>query len=764
MTMENGAAATTANGSTTPATPAPKRKASPTTRERNKKPAAMLDGTQKPLVLLRRERRTIDEARAKAVLSMTERKEPNLIGFRGRVKKAGADGEPRPTIVGFRAKDGSVRSMELESQQTEMDFVLGIVPTAYRLATEMERTKLDLETRWMKNQLTDEEREIGVQPLTDFLSVPFHQIKMDVTRAEAKKLIGKERAKTELDPDTDEFTLVPTAWDGFRPDLGDRLCVPHGGAGNLQALAAYNIGKQLQHGREVVFRISTIGLKTAREALTPVKAKRKTKKPAGIKTVSKTKAKDKDLDHLILAQVLETEAFQTSLHAMTDTDVIAIALRAAYDKWWDLQAQRKIAAQHHAIRKDAKSFISLGAPVEAEDIDAITDDADPDYVIALEKAEARAKKEMERILLTFPIYRDVLAAVPGLGPSIGARFLVSIVNISRFRKPEYDPNVQIAEISVEIGKRMVALGIKKTPDAPTEAWALEEAQSVKLDDLLEANGEKGKLWHHRQHLTHENAGPKQGKPYTFRLLHVLAWKWEQEKDVRADETTQIIALMRKKEFLQDRLKKVNVAGMRLEKEIGAVQRYLGVFVKDGRFPQRRVGELGGWRPEGRQACHLFNEQALKDCSTKTKTYGPLRKALSIVRFEYSRRHPVQVLSERDGKPFTLYTPKYTLSAAKWQFASALIDWLVRSWEALEAGKTPPPFFATALIKKAEQAYPAELLEIVYAMKCGPAHFTWKAGEPIPPPVVKKNKDGEEIDNDAEEAPIEEGDSSEEDTN
>lgn len=132
-----------------------------------------------------------------------------IIGIQHRVKKS-VEGEARPTIAAIRSLDGEMKTVELESEQDELDFVLGRFPVRMRQVREGES-------------------------LSDFLP---HHVKATAAR-----------------------TLVPASYDGLSD--GDTLAMSLGGSGRYLAYAASRVADE-KGGR--VIRVPPSVLSDEREA------------------------------------------------------------------------------------------------------------------------------------------------------------------------------------------------------------------------------------------------------------------------------------------------------------------------------------------------------------------------------------------------------------------------------------------------------------------------------------------------------------------
>ena len=119
-----------------------------------------------------------------------------IIGIRHRVKKT-AEGESRPTLVAIKT-EGEMRTLELEDEQAELDFVFGKFPLAWRVA----------------------------EPGEDLSVFPRHHV------VERKKKSSDEKE-----------TRVPAEYDGFK--TGDSTVMILGGSGDRLAYALSRQGEKI---------------------------------------------------------------------------------------------------------------------------------------------------------------------------------------------------------------------------------------------------------------------------------------------------------------------------------------------------------------------------------------------------------------------------------------------------------------------------------------------------------------------------------------
>ncbi len=135
-----------------------------------------------------------------------------IIGIAHRVKQT-ADGEARPTMVSIIEGD-NIRELALETENDELDFLLGQLPVAWRAITDVENLE----------------------------SFPKHHRK-------TKKVRGEE------------VVIVPETYGGL--EKGDRVAMVLGGSGDRFAAALSRRGETVVAH---VFRIPPAKLKVAREA------------------------------------------------------------------------------------------------------------------------------------------------------------------------------------------------------------------------------------------------------------------------------------------------------------------------------------------------------------------------------------------------------------------------------------------------------------------------------------------------------------------
>lgn len=143
------------------------------------------------------------------------------IGIRPRIKGfGGEDKPPQPTEVCIITSDGQREKIQLETEQNELDFILGHHPTGYR----------------------------EVQPGEDISMVPSHLI----IRDDAKKAAKDSRP---VKPEQ-----IPTGYIGLK--AGDLAALSMGG---LSELIAYSISRNGEKGGFAVKRLPPFRLKQERE-------------------------------------------------------------------------------------------------------------------------------------------------------------------------------------------------------------------------------------------------------------------------------------------------------------------------------------------------------------------------------------------------------------------------------------------------------------------------------------------------------------------
>ncbi len=316
-----------------------------------------------------------------------------VIGIRHRVKKT-ADGEARPTMVAILV--GSTLTLyELPDEQTELDFVLGKFPTAFRLIGEDE----------------------------GFLDFPTHQ----VTWRELKPPKGSEEINTHgiqtrhlrrSGKQVYQAVKVPAQFDGLR--AGDMVAMALGGSGDH---LAYALGRQAEKVGATVLRIPPATLKARRDA-----------------QIGEEKG-----DEILLAELARDEIGLFYPLAERDRNLILVR-----ECWRALNEAMK--ARIGCEQRLRQSFIGRifthpdglypEGGIEAQ-FDALK--ANDRLRAAFVAEEAERQKELTKALEHSEVYTQVLAPVVGAGPRIAARIIASVVDIRRFAEEPDNMNVLIAE-------------------------------------------------------------------------------------------------------------------------------------------------------------------------------------------------------------------------------------------------------------------------------------------------------------------------------
>lgn len=730
----------------------------------------------------------------KYILTHTVERASAVMGVRARSKtapiKGRGAGTERPTLVAMLATDGTITERELGTPNAEMDFARGAYPIEWRLATP-EETAAILLARNDKKVVTS-----WSLPVLDRHIV-------EIKRGEAKKRFGEE-ALAAFPADQKTLFLLPTLFDGFQPLVGDRMLIPYGGEGDYFAVASFATIPEDKHEthKSAVVRCTPGTLKQTRERAIEAGAV-----PAGKKTDLK------DADHILLAQLLANPG-DAPLQAMTHELRVLTELRAACQAWLRAQEWRKKLIQFAQRQAKNLAYLRAGLDQPLVDMEAIIGESlHTPAIDAIIAQEETAKKRMAECLAEIPFAAKLLD-VPQVGASIAGSMLSALNNLERFRKDEYDPHAEIAKLVERIGQNFIRLGFKETVGGPTLPSVLTEVEAISLDSLPE----KSDLWHMRRHLVYPQGDAKAGQVRTWNCLHLLVDKWEKEvaafqarspdvvvleevsrsslhdaeptlkkrgrppkkrvvmfdsANTEADPSERkkieqrielaqwTIILLKRKHRLEGDLRKYGVEEMRVRKMVGAVQKFMGVFVVTStttptgermplppdqwHFARRERGVIGGFNPLARQAAFNLFTQSMRDANSKKGFFGPMRKGLALVWLAYKKRHPKVERIMRGNTPFDKYTPKGCLDAARWQFLAGFIDWMVRAYLAFTAGQAIPEHFHIGIIRKAEVYYAEApgVLRRAFAFQSTPEDLAWKLGDPPPPdPVLTTNEDDE----------------------
>lgn len=294
------------------------------------------------------------------------------IGITHRVKWT-AKGEARPTLVAIIGK-GKETKFKLETEQDELDFVLGVLPTSWRALE------------------TDE----------DLPQVKPHHIRWKKCSEEETAALPPSRVKKE----GKQFYLaerVPATYEGLRN--GDTVAMAFGGSGDYLAFALSRQGMKVG---ATVLRIPSFILKKER----------------GVG--------DKDTDANLLASLIRNRPELFRPVSERDQNLIRVRehLRARVDAMKARIACEQRLRQRFigAIFCNPKGLYPEGAIEKAFNEEKANDEV----LQALLKEEGRRERELVKALETTDVWHKVFKPIEGCGPMTAAPLIAAIGDIRRF--------------------------------------------------------------------------------------------------------------------------------------------------------------------------------------------------------------------------------------------------------------------------------------------------------------------------------------------
>jgi hypothetical protein len=294
-----------------------------------------------------------------------------IIGIRHRVKKT-AEGESSPTMIHVLEDGKKGKTFELKEETDELDWVLGLYPTAYQ----------------------------PVIPGTSLEGVQHHHIKW--------KKIPKDEVSQhdpahvrQFDKDWKVAKSIPLEFDGLR--TGDTVSMVLGGSGDV---LAYAISRQCQKVKARIVRVPPFHLKRHRPD-------------------------EKQDDSSNLAQLAQT--MPELFYAVEPRDEALILVREC---WRNLQdAMKARIACEQRLRQHLIGQIFTRENMSPEgDIEREFDlkKANDKIYQALLAEEKERDKNLQKAVSKLPVYQEVLNPVKGVGPRLAARIVSAIIDIRRF--------------------------------------------------------------------------------------------------------------------------------------------------------------------------------------------------------------------------------------------------------------------------------------------------------------------------------------------
>jgi hypothetical protein len=310
-----------------------------------------------------------------------------VIGFQHRQKKT-KDGEERPTVLATVGPSGEPLKFECPDDLAELDFVHGMLPTAWRPVTVGE------------NLSGTQRHHIHFRPPNDNETL---EGALEVWPRESLDIETKGRGKNKTETLVGIPTEVPSEFDGVKG--GDTLVGILGGSGFDFTIAL--IGKAAEVGAKV-FLTAPHNLKAARD------------KEHGLK--------DDDADLLRRLYGERPEFF----HEMRPVDALSWEVFHTWDLTADAMKQRNKVVQRaersarHAVYASKKY---IGSELARAVLTAKMGDKTVELVIESEK---EAQRDLEAAVEAHPLYQHLFADIKGVGPRFLGKFLSAIRDIRRF--------------------------------------------------------------------------------------------------------------------------------------------------------------------------------------------------------------------------------------------------------------------------------------------------------------------------------------------
>jgi hypothetical protein len=101
--------------------------------------------------------------------------------------------------------------------------------------------------------------------------------------------------------------------------------------------------------------------------------------------------------------------------------------------------------------------------------------------------------------------------------------------------------------------------------------------------------------------------------------------------------------------------------------------FMGVHVRNGKFPRRRRGALSNWNPDSRQALYLLGDQFVK----RANSVWGLKMRDKKIRLRIA--HPVEIIENGERR----YTNGHIHKMAYWWTIGKFAAWLFKEWRKLE---------------------------------------------------------------------------------
>ena len=220
---------------------------------------------------------------------------------------------------------------------------------------------------------------------------------------------GEKTTTKELKEEADELSFILSL------QKDDIVGMILGGSGDYLAYAAHAKAKEVG---AYVYRLPTYMLKVRREATLAPDAQ---------------SAKQKDDDHVVLAQLVAAEP--ELFYPLAETDASLIMVRVAWRNLWEAMQARMAAEQRFRQNFIGRTFTALDGLYPDGGLEQAFKLAKSNAPIlaALNAEEAELEKALKRALAKTTVYNELFIPLPGVGPKIAGRIVSAIIDVRRFR-------------------------------------------------------------------------------------------------------------------------------------------------------------------------------------------------------------------------------------------------------------------------------------------------------------------------------------------
>ena len=224
---------------------------------------------------------------------------------------------------------------------------------------------------------------------------------------------GEKTTTKELKEEADELSFILSLQ---RDDIVGMIL---GGSGDYLAYAAHAKAKEVG---AYVYRLPTYMLKQCRDDNEAYK-----------EVFNKPISKQKDGDHILLAQLVKHEPER--FYPLAETDASLIMVRVAWRNLWEAMQARMAAEQRFRQNFIGRTFTALDGLYPDGGLEQAFKLAKSNAPIlaALNAEEAELEKALKRALAKTTVYNELFIPLPGVGPKIAGRIVSAIIDVRRFR-------------------------------------------------------------------------------------------------------------------------------------------------------------------------------------------------------------------------------------------------------------------------------------------------------------------------------------------